>query len=110
MKHAAGPIMRYPGIDMDSYKKFLKEILIPEKDLQTRIAELGVEISRDYKDSQHLLLIAILRGAVMFLSDLSRQIKVPHAMDFMAIFILWSRQPQYFGHGAHHNGPEYQYL
>lgn len=70
---------------MDKYKNFLKEILINEDRLQSRIAELGNEISNDYKDSNDLLLICILRGAIIFLSDLSRQIHVPHSMDFMAI-------------------------
>jgi hypoxanthine phosphoribosyltransferase len=70
---------------MDNYKKFLQEILINEDRLQSRIAELGNEISNDYKDSNDLLLICILRGAIIFLSDLSRQIHVPHSMDFMAI-------------------------
>jgi hypoxanthine phosphoribosyltransferase len=70
---------------MENYNNYLKEILIPEDKLQARIAELGAEISRDYQDSKQLLLVAILRGAVMFLSDLSRHITVPHAMDFMAI-------------------------
>ena len=70
---------------MEDYKKFLKEILIDENQLQNRIAELGKLISQDYKNSNGLLLICILRGAFIFLSDLSRQITVPHAMDFMAI-------------------------
>jgi len=70
---------------MENYKNYLKEILIPEDKLQARIAELGAEISRDYDSSPQLLLICILRGAVIFLSDLSRHISVPHAMDFMAI-------------------------
>ena len=70
---------------MENYNNYLKEILIPEDKLQARIAELGAEISRDYRDSNQLLLVAILRGAVMFLSDLSRHITVPHSMDFMAI-------------------------
>ena len=70
---------------MDSYNKFLKKVLIPEDELQGRIAALGKQISEDYKDSKQLLLICILRGAVIFMSDLSRHISVPHAMDFMAI-------------------------
>lgn len=70
---------------MEDYRNFLKEILVPEDELQARIAELGQEISRDYKDAQQLLLICILRGAVMFMTDLSRHIDVPHSMDFMAI-------------------------
>ena len=70
---------------MESYKKILKEILISEEQIQNRNRELGKLISQDYKESDDLLLICILRGAFIFLSDLSRQITVPHAMDFMAI-------------------------
>lgn len=66
------------------YREFLGEILIPEDQLQARIAELGEEISRDYK-GKNLLLICILRGGVMFLTDLMRQISVPHAIEFMAV-------------------------
>ncbi len=67
------------------YQHYLKEILIPEDKLKNRVAELGADISKDYKNSQDLLLVCILRGAVVFLTDLSKQISVPHAMDFMAI-------------------------
>jgi len=67
------------------YQYYLKEILIPETELKARVAELGVQISQDYKDSWDLLLVCILRGAVVFLTDLSRQIAIPHATDFMAI-------------------------
>jgi len=70
---------------MKDYKDYLLETLISEKDLNNRIAELGEEISRDYKDSNDLLLVCILRGAVIFLTDLSRKISIPHAIDFMAI-------------------------
>jgi hypoxanthine phosphoribosyltransferase len=86
MKPAAGRTMKFHGIDeMEDYHNFLKEILVPEDKLQARIAELGKQISHDYKDAQQLLLICILRGAVMFMTDLSRHIDVPHSMDFMAI-------------------------
>lgn len=69
---------------MQDYHEFLDEILIDADTLQSRIAELGAEISRDYqgKDPQ---LICILRGGVLFLTDLMRQISVPHTIDFMAI-------------------------
>jgi hypoxanthine phosphoribosyltransferase len=70
---------------MRNYESFLAEVLITEEELQARIASLGAEISRDYHDSQEFLLVCILRGAVLFLTDLSRSISVPHAMDFMAI-------------------------
>lgn len=69
---------------MRDYQSFLGEILIPEDRLQARIAELGAEIDRDYKD-KNLLLICILRGGVMFLTDLMRQIHVPHMIEFMAV-------------------------
>ena len=69
---------------MQNYEEFLDEILVSEEALNNRIAELGQEISRDYHD-QDLHLICILRGGVLFLSDLMRFIRVPHTIDFMAI-------------------------
>jgi hypoxanthine phosphoribosyltransferase len=69
---------------MQDYKDILSEILIDEKSIQTRIAELGAEISRDYHDS-NLVLICVLRGGVVFMVDLMRHITVPHQVDFMAV-------------------------
>jgi hypoxanthine phosphoribosyltransferase len=71
-------------MENEDYKKFLSEILITEDELQVRIGELGEEISRDYSGKE-LLLVCILRGAVMFLTDLMRHITIPHTIDFMAI-------------------------
>lgn len=69
---------------MQDYHEFLEEILIPTDVLQKRIAELGAEISRDYAGKiPHL--ICILRGGVMFLSDLTRQLSIPNSVDFMAV-------------------------
>ncbi len=59
-------------------------VLIAREELDRRIRELGEEISRDYA-GQDLLLVCILKGGVLFLSDLVRAIRIPHAMDFMAI-------------------------
>jgi hypoxanthine phosphoribosyltransferase len=70
---------------MQDYKEVLAEILIDETTLQQRVAQLGAEISIDYKDRPNLLLICILRGGVPFLVDLSRRLTVPHMMDFMAV-------------------------
>ncbi|MBI9046827.1 MAG: hypoxanthine phosphoribosyltransferase [Anaerolineaceae bacterium] len=69
---------------MQDYKEFLKKELFSESELQSRIAELGAEISKDYQ-GRNLLLICILRGGVMFLTDLMRQISIPHAIEFMAV-------------------------
>ncbi len=63
--------------------EFIEEILIAPERLQARIAELGREISLDYT-GKDLLLLAVLKGSVLFLSDLMRHITVPHAIDFMA--------------------------
>jgi hypoxanthine phosphoribosyltransferase len=60
------------------------EILIGGKELQARIAELGIEISRDYA-GRDLLLVGVLKGAVFFMADLMRELTVPCEIDFMAI-------------------------
>lgn len=70
---------------MKPYEAFLKEVLIDEATLQQRVAELGAEISRDYAEEDRLLLICILKGGVMFLTDLMRHITVPHEIDFLAV-------------------------
>jgi hypoxanthine phosphoribosyltransferase len=70
---------------MLDYREFISKILITEKKLKKRIAEIGSAISRDYKNSKHLLLVCILRGGVMFLSDLIRKITIPHSLEFMAV-------------------------
>jgi hypoxanthine phosphoribosyltransferase len=69
---------------MRDYHEFLGEVLISEEQLQARIAELGAQISRDYAGDS-VLLICILRGGVMFLTDLIRHITIPVAIEFMAV-------------------------
>ena len=70
---------------MEKYLDFLSEILISEESLKSRVTELGEQISKDYANSSSLVLICILRGGVMFLTDLMRAIKIPHAIEFMAV-------------------------
>ena len=60
------------------------EILVQADDLQHRVRTLGAEISEDY-DGRDLLLVGVLKGAIFFLSDLMRHIKVPCEVDFMAV-------------------------
>lgn len=69
---------------MQDYHEFIAEVLIDRDKLQSRIAELGAQISRDYT-GRDLLLICILRGGIFFLVDLMRSITVPHQVDFMAV-------------------------
>jgi hypoxanthine phosphoribosyltransferase len=69
---------------MQDYHEYIDEILVSGEALQKRIAELGAEISRDYQ-GQKLHLICILRGGVLFLTDLMRNITIPTTIDFMAV-------------------------
>jgi hypoxanthine phosphoribosyltransferase len=62
----------------------VRKVLIDEDALQQRIAELGEEISSDYR-GRDLLLIGVLKGAVFFMADLMRKLTVPCEIDFMAI-------------------------
>jgi len=57
---------------------------VPAEELQRRIRELGAEISRDY-DGRDLIMIGVLKGAVLFLADLMRELTVPCEVDFMAV-------------------------
>jgi hypoxanthine phosphoribosyltransferase len=69
---------------VQDYREVLDEILVSEEMLQTRITELGAEISRDY-EHESLHLVCILRGGVLFLTDLMRRISIPNTIDFMAV-------------------------
>ena len=68
-----------------AYERYLKEVLIDGATLQARVAELGAAISRDYEGMDSLMLICLLKGGVMFLTDLMRHIAVPHEIDFLAV-------------------------
>jgi len=59
------------------------QVLLSAEEIASRVKELGEQISRDYGDKD-LVVVGILKGAVIFMSDLVRQIKVPLEVDFMA--------------------------
>jgi hypoxanthine phosphoribosyltransferase len=62
------------------------EVLVDAERLRRRVAELAREISRDYAGAERpLLLVGVLKGAMLFLSDLMRLIDVPVEVDFMAV-------------------------
>lgn len=61
----------------------IKNILISEKVLADKVAELGAKISDDYK-GKDLLVISVLKGAAVFMSDIIRKITIPCQIDFMA--------------------------
>ena len=60
------------------------EILVEADDLQRRVAALGAEINRDYA-GRDLVMIGVLKGAVLFLADLMRELEIPCEVDFMAV-------------------------
>jgi hypoxanthine phosphoribosyltransferase len=60
------------------------EVLVSAEDLERRVSELGAEISRDYA-GKDLVMIGVLKGAVLFLADLMRELEVPCEIDFMAV-------------------------
>jgi hypoxanthine phosphoribosyltransferase len=62
----------------------IQEILLSEEVLGNKIKELGKEISTDYA-GKDLVLIGVLKGSVMFMSDLLKSITIPCSMDFMAV-------------------------
>jgi hypoxanthine phosphoribosyltransferase len=78
----AQPVELYPG-DIES-------VLLSTEQIQARIAELGEEIGGHYRGvvtetGQDLLLITVLKGAVIFVTDLARAIPVPTQFEFMAV-------------------------
>ena len=62
----------------------LGEVLVPAEELAARVAELGRQITEDYQGRPPLL-VGVLKGAFMFMSDLSRHIALPVEFDFMAV-------------------------
>ncbi|MGD9028904.1 MAG: hypoxanthine phosphoribosyltransferase [Anaerolineae bacterium] len=69
----------------------IDRILIPEDALQQRIAELGLEINETYTDTDCPLLVCVLKGAFMFLADLTRHLEIRHEVDFMETSSYGSR-------------------
>jgi hypoxanthine phosphoribosyltransferase len=68
-------------MDLD---KITKEIMIDEETIMTKVKELGKQITLDYQDKD-VLLVCVLNGASMFMSDLMKEIKLPLEIDFMAV-------------------------
>ena len=63
----------------------IDHIMIDEATVRQRIVEMAAAIDADYTDADELLLICVLKGGYVFLSDLSRALKRPHSLDFMGV-------------------------
>jgi hypoxanthine phosphoribosyltransferase len=60
-------------------------VLVSAEQIQKRIAEMGAEIDRDYPGGEPVYLIAVLKGAFIFMADLSRAMKTPARIEFIGI-------------------------
>lgn len=65
--------------------EFIGEVIIPQEEIEKRVNALGEQITSDYRDSSKLLLLGLLRGSVMFITDLMRKVRHPLTMDFMSV-------------------------
>jgi hypoxanthine phosphoribosyltransferase len=65
-------------------EKDLARVIVTPEQIKTRVKELGAQISRDYA-GKNLLMIGILKGAFIFMSDLVRNLDIPVETDFMAV-------------------------
>ena len=63
----------------------VKSVLLDEETIATRVRELAAQISADYADEDDLILVGVLKGAFIFLADLSRRLTVSHHVDFIAL-------------------------
>jgi hypoxanthine phosphoribosyltransferase len=61
------------------------QVLLSEAEIQRRVQEMAEEISRDYAGEEDLILVGILKGAFIFLADLSRRLSIPRSIEFMAV-------------------------
>ncbi|ORB32002.1 hypoxanthine phosphoribosyltransferase [Mycolicibacterium parafortuitum] len=77
-----------PAQTADLYSGDIKSVLLSEDQIKAKTAELAAQIADDYRDresGQDLLLITVLKGAVMFVTDLARAIPLPTQLEFMAV-------------------------
>lgn len=66
------------------YMEIIDRVLFTPEQIQTRVAELGAQISQDYA-GKSLLLIGVLRGVIFFMADLLRAINIPVEVDFISV-------------------------
>jgi hypoxanthine phosphoribosyltransferase len=72
------------GAPMEAFDQDIERVLLSTDDIQRRTAEVGALITRDYA-GQDLLFVGVLKGAFVFMADLSRHVHLPLEFDFMAV-------------------------
>ena len=71
-------------MDLEKVSGEITKILVTEEQITSKVAELAAEIDAKYA-GKDVLLVGVLKGAVMFMADLSRAIQIPVQMDWMAV-------------------------
>jgi hypoxanthine phosphoribosyltransferase len=71
-------------VDLSKVSDQITKVLVTEEQITTRVAELAAELDKKYA-GKDVLLIGVLKGAVMFMADLSRAMQIPVQMDWMAV-------------------------
>lgn len=69
---------------MEDFLKDIDRVLVSKQELQAKVKELGAQITKDYS-GMHPLFIGVLKGCVVFFSDLIREIKLDCQIDFMVV-------------------------
>lgn len=77
--NSENPVLKYGEIAAD-----ISKIIITEEEIQKRIKELAVEISKDYQ-GKNPLLVGVLKGVLFFMSDLAMNLTIPVELDFLAV-------------------------
>ena len=72
-------------MDIDDVRDDITEVLLTEEQIAEKIAELARRIEADYDDDDDVLLVGVLRGAVMVMADLARELRLQLNMDWMAV-------------------------
>jgi hypoxanthine phosphoribosyltransferase len=67
------------------YADEIERTIISEEQIRTKVAQLADQVSRDFADTDELLLVGVFKGAVMFMADFARALSVPVKMEFMAL-------------------------
>ncbi|MGY1736459.1 MULTISPECIES: hypoxanthine phosphoribosyltransferase [unclassified Geodermatophilus] len=78
---ASTPVVLGPD---HGYGPDIDHVLLSEQQIQDKITELADQIARDY-EGREVLLVGVLKGAVLFMSDFARALRLPTQMEFMAV-------------------------
>ncbi|BDS49892.1 hypoxanthine phosphoribosyltransferase [Rhodoluna lacicola] len=71
-------------MDLSKVSDQITKVLVTEEQINEKVAELAAELDKKYAD-KNVLLVGVLKGAVMFMADLSRAMQIPVQMDWMAV-------------------------